>query len=226
VASLIPRRLGPTSIAADTPTAVGWTAATFVGAVVFPLGLFAALAAAVTRRGAIHWDTEVLRFAEKQYESSIVNSLNVVLLGSLGLAVAIAAAAVIVLLTGRKTRFALFWAVAVGGVLALDVPLKDSFRRPELGGSGGGYSFPSGNAMASMAILVSVALTSSPRWRRWVIIVGAPVVVAYGAALVYAWWHYPSDVLAGWCIALAWTTGAWFVVLRHSPRRRYSPHPP
>jgi len=38
-----------------------------------------------------------------------------------------------------------------------------------------------------------------------VLAVSLVVVVAYGIALVYFRSHYPSDVIAGWCVALAWT---------------------
>ena len=71
--------------------------------------------------------------------------------------------------------------------------------------------------MGSMAILVALALTSSPRWRRRALIIGVPLLVAYGVGLVYAWWHYPFDVVAGWCIALAWVTGMWLAFHRLRP---------
>jgi len=131
---------------------------------------------------------------------------------SIGLGVAIAVIAVLLLLRRRRRRDAIFWLLAVGGAIALDAPLKELFRRPALGGHEGGYSFPSGNAMGSMAVLLTLVLTVPPRWRTRVLALGVPFLVAYGVALVYAWWHYPFDVLAGWCAALAWVTASWLVL--------------
>jgi len=96
----------------------------------------------------------------------------------------------------------------------LDVLLKEIFRRPALGGHEGSYAFPSGSAMGSAAIAAAIFIASSPRWRRRVLAVAVPVLVAYGALLVYAWWHYPTDVLAGWCIGVAWVTALWLAFCR------------
>jgi undecaprenyl-diphosphatase len=106
--------------------------------------------------------------------------------------------------------------------VALDIPLKDLFGRPEWSppGSEGGnsteYVFPSGHAMGSLAIFAAFSLMAKPRWSRLIIVVGLPLVVAIGVVLVYAWWHYPSDVVGGWCFALAWVTALW-LVLRPRP---------
>ena len=99
-------------------------AVAFVAGVLLPLSVFAALAAVVAVRAAPSWDARILRFAVDHYESSTVNALGVVMYISIGLGVAIALAAVIVLLARRKLRYAVFWALAVGGVMTLDVPFK------------------------------------------------------------------------------------------------------
>jgi undecaprenyl-diphosphatase len=187
----------------------------FLG-VLLPLGLFGALAA-IAVGGGVRWDTDTLRFAERHFQASTVDAFDVALRGSLGLAMLVAVGAIVVSLIRRKPRYALLWAVAVGGVVALDVPLKQLFRRPDLGSSSGGYSFPSGHAMAFAAVLAAIAFTASRRWRRWALLVGIPLLVCYGVALVYAWWHYPTDVIAGWCLATAWTAGFWLVLVRYSP---------
>jgi membrane-associated phospholipid phosphatase len=209
---LISRQVGSTSISAASTSSA--RAVAFLGGVLLPLGLFAALAMAVTRKGGIRWDTQILLFAERHYQSLAVGFLDVALKGSLGVSVAVAA--VMVLLTARRGSYALFWALAIGGVLVLDPALKEIFRRPTLGETGAGYSFPSGGAMVSFALLFVLALTASPRWRKWSLIVGVPLMVAYGLVLVYAWWHYPTDVVGGWCVALAWVTSLW-LLLRSKP---------
>jgi membrane-associated phospholipid phosphatase len=207
---LIPPQVETSISAASTSSA---RTIAFLGGVLLPLGLFAALATAVTK-GGIRWDTQILLFAERHYQSAIVSSLDVALKATLG--VGVACAAVMVLLTARRGSYALFWALAIGGVLVLDPALKEIFRRPTLGETGAGYSFPSGGAMVSFALLFVLALTASPRWRKWSLIVGVPLMVAYGLVLVYAWWHYPTDVVGGWCVALAWVTSLW-LLLRSKP---------
>jgi undecaprenyl-diphosphatase len=114
----------------------------------------------------------------------------------------------LILLVRARWRLAAFWAVAVGGVLALDPLLKSVFERPSLNGTGS-YSFPSGSAMFLMAVVVAFALLSR---RRLVLAAGATVVLAHGAALVAARWHYPTDVLGGWLFALSWVTAAWLAL--------------
>jgi membrane-associated phospholipid phosphatase len=187
-------------------------AVALVGGILLLLGVFAALA----ERGGRGWDADILRFAESHYESSIVNALDVVIRVGIGLGAAIAVGAVAVLLAKRKPWQALFFVLAVGGAVASDLPLKDIFRRPAVGDDQGGYSFPSGTAMGAVVIVAAIVLTSSPQWRRRMLAAGVPFVIAYSAALVYAWWHYPSDVVAGWCLALAWVTGLWLAL----PRRK------
>jgi membrane-associated phospholipid phosphatase len=207
---MIPERTRSRRTAADSRSAAGRSpTAAAVGGLLVPLGVFALLATAVTRKVAVGWDTDILRYAERHYQAAIVPALGTVVDVSIGLGAAVAGGAVVVLLVRRRRNQALFWALVAVGVPVLDVLLKEIFRRPALGGHEGSYAFPSGNAMGSAAIAAAIVIASPPRWRRRVLAVAVPVLVAYGALLVYAWWHYPTDVLAGWCIAIAWVTALW-----------------
>jgi membrane-associated phospholipid phosphatase len=184
-----------------------------------PLAVFTTIAALVSGRTGGWWDAQLLRFAERHYQVTAVHLLDDVLRGAIGASAVVAAAAVIAFLVARRRRYALVWALGVGGAFALDTPLKDLFQRPALGGTGG-YSFPSGGAMASAAFLLALLLTLPAPWSKWVLRVGVPVLALEGVALVYAWWHYPTDVLGGWCFAVFWVTGCWLALL--GPRRRTS----
>jgi undecaprenyl-diphosphatase len=63
-----------------------------------------------------------------------------------------------------------------------------------------------------LAILAAITLVSPRRWAKAMLIVGLPLLVGVGVVLVYAWWHYPSDVVGGWCFALSWVTALWLVI--------------
>jgi membrane-associated phospholipid phosphatase len=70
------------------------------------------------------------------------------------------------------------------------------------------YAFPSGHAMSSMAfVMVLIVLAWKTRWRWLVAISGGLFVVGIGWTRLYLGMHYPSDVLAGWLLAIAWSVG-------------------
>ncbi len=44
------------------------------------------------------------------------------------------------------------------------------------------------------------------------IVAGAAVVLLVGTGVVYHEWHWISDVLAGWCLAIAWLGCVWLAL--------------
>jgi hypothetical protein len=105
--------------------------AVFAGGVLLPLGIFAALGVAVAGEGVQGWEALIFDLTERYYEGSGSYRLESALeLGPL-LAAAILLGTVILLVTRRRVREALFCVLAVGGVLAFDVPLKEMFHRPQ-----------------------------------------------------------------------------------------------
>lgn len=107
---------------------------------------------------------------------------------------------------------ALYLAVTAGGAGLLNLVLKLVFARPRpeaasaLAGASG-YSFPSGHSMASAAIYGAIAIVFVYRFPRWSIagvVVCCALVAAIGASRVYLGVHYPSDVIGGWALGLAW----------------------
>lgn len=120
---------------------------------------------------------------------------------------------------------------AVGGAL-LDVGLKTLVGRgrpsivPHLVGAYS-MSFPSGHSLISMVVYLVLAALLSPelpdrRARVYVIAVALFLTFLIGVSRVYLGVHYPSDVLGGWSIGLAWATicwlGAWSIERRRTSR--------
>lgn len=82
-----------------------------------------------------------------------------------------------------------------------------------------GYSFPSAHATASAALaLAIVAILWYTRWRWLSVAIGAVYVLGIGFTRLYLGVHYTSDVLAGWCMAVAWV--ACIIVFALAPEQR------
>jgi undecaprenyl-diphosphatase len=123
--------------------------------------------------------------------------------------------------------------VSVGGVLLSQV-LKYSFarQRPDLVPLAGTMtpSFPSGHSMLSAVIYLSLgALLAQIETARaikiYLLSVALGLSFLVGITRIYLGLHYPTDVLAGWCVGLAWALGCWLVAqyIRRGKRRHTTP---
>jgi membrane-associated phospholipid phosphatase len=173
--------------------------------------VLAALSVAVGTEGPIAGDGVVEFFDEHYYDVETVRrATKATVQVSIVLGVAFALALLGILLAARAYARAAFWGLAVGGAVVLTRVLKEAIERPEIGLRQAEYSFPSGNATVSLAGVVALVLLLPPsRLRRWIAIAGAAAVPLYGFALVFLLWHYPSDIVAGWALALAWVSALW-----------------
>jgi len=136
----------------------------------------------------------------------------------------------VLLLALGKLRKGLFFAVATAGSALLNLGAKALFARlrPDLWEhivEETSYSFPSGHAMGSMTLAMAVAVLAwDTRWRWWVAVPALLFAVAVSASRVWLGVHYPSDILAAWAAAIAWTLGvAHFFRLRRHPSPRRNP---
>lgn len=125
-------------------------------------------------------------------------------------------------LVGRRVSAWLMLAAVVGGTV-LNSLLKIGFgrARPELFAGSERLltaSFPSGHAALSAITYLTLAAlltrtTTSRRLRAYYVAIGMLLTLAVGISRVYLGVHYPTDVLAGWCIGVIWALFCWTIFL-------------
>jgi undecaprenyl-diphosphatase len=145
-----------------------------------------------------------------------------VLGGGVGLMVIVVGTVVALARAGRGAD-ALFLGVAVAGAEVITRVAKPIVARPrpelwEHGYPASGYAFPSGHTTSSMALAAAVTVLAwNTRWRWWALAGGALFTFGVGVSRVYLGVHYPSDVIAGWCLGVAWVSV--LILLRAAERR-------
>ncbi len=77
-------------------------------------------------------------------------------------------------------------------------------------------SFPSGHSlMSAITFLTLAALLAEHEPRRairiFMIAVAIFLSLGVGVSRVYLGVHWPTDVLAGWCVGAAWALGCWLI---------------
>ena len=142
-------------------------------------------------------------------------------LGGYPILVTVSAFVMAVLVLLRHRAAALFLLMALGSGTALSTVLKLFFdrARPELVShldQISTASFPSGHAtigMLAWMVLAAVAVRFVPVRRVRVFILSAAFALAIiiGVSRVYLGVHWPSDVLAGWCLGLCWACLCWLI---------------
>jgi undecaprenyl-diphosphatase len=125
----------------------------------------------------------------------------------------VAIASLFLVLTRHKYSAALLLAATAGG-LVLNLVLKNFFNRPRpqvfaWGTNAVSSSFPSGHAMSAVIVYSTVAYLAARLhrsvWARVLVMSFAFLVIGLIAvSRLYLGVHYPSDVLAGLTIGLAW----------------------
>ena len=147
--------------------------------------------------------------------------------------VALVALAVIgFLVVDGKPRTAGLVVLSVGGGMLVSTLLKLGFDRPRpdlVPHAVEVYtaSFPSGHATAAaVAYLTLGGLVSWSQPRRrvkiYVLTVAVLLTALIGVTRVYLGVHWPTDVIAGWCVGAAWAL-AWSAVAIVLARRRDQP---
>jgi undecaprenyl-diphosphatase len=117
---------------------------------------------------------------------------------------------IIYLLYKKRRLYALIVVFGVGGAAVANIVLKFLFHRdrPAFWHSlitETSYSFPSGHAMLSSALIFCIiAILWKTRWRIVSIILGAIIILLIGYSRLYMGVHYPTDIIAGWSVSAIW----------------------
>lgn len=127
------------------------------------------------------------------------------------------------MLAGRMP-LAWFTAAATGSGLLLSMALKNLFSRSRPDALyhatvASGYSFPSGHAMMSAVVFLTLAALLArvlPQMRlRWYVLSAAMLLTGLtGLSRIYLGVHWASDVAAGWAAGAAWAMGCWLLAQR------------
>jgi undecaprenyl-diphosphatase len=126
-------------------------------------------------------------------------------------------------LAGKPAVARLMLIAVVGGIAFSDL-LKFAFgrARPDFVTPAARVfttSFPSGHATLSAITYLTIGAVlarsqSSFTLRLYFMSLAALLTVVIGVSRVYLGVHYPTDVLAGWCIGAAWALGCWAIMTR------------
>lgn len=214
--------------------AVGLVLIVGLALAVVAIWAFAELAGSVLEGETLWFDRQILLWLDQHASSTLdVVALEVTVLGSAVVVSTLVLVASAVFWFTRHRIFAfLLWAAVAGGLL-LSLVLKLVFARPrptvvEWRAHYASFSsFPSGHAMMSMIVYVTLAyLIVQLHPPRAVVhlttVLAIGIIGLVGLSRLYLGVHYPSDILAGYAVGFAWATLCAFTAqfLMHMGRSR------
>jgi undecaprenyl-diphosphatase len=176
---------------------------------------FAKLAEVVQEGYTQPFDESVLRWMER-HQTPWLEALmiEVTMLGTWIVVLSIVSVAGLFLWLTRHRYSAMLLLIATAGGIGLNSILKIGFSRPrpqvfEWGTHVSTSSFPSGHAMSSTVVFITVAYLAARLQKTRVARLATLVVAGLIVALIcfsrmYLGVHYPSDVTAGVIVGLAW----------------------
>lgn len=219
----------------NTGQHAGWTAGMAGGAALFVL--VAALVSLGLTAGIDGWILESLRSADDLSDAlgpvwfeNTVRAFTA--LGGYPVIVFAVLNAVVILALSGERRAAILVIISVAGASALSSGLKQVFerQRPDivahLDPTIVPVSFPSSHATVSLVAWLTLALVlarhvSVPAVRTYLIAAAIVLAMLVGLSRIYLGVHWPSDVVAGWALGLAWVS----LVFGYDARMRARPQP-
>ena len=161
------------------------------------------------------FDESVLRWMER-HQTPLIERLmvEVTMLGTWIVVLSIVSIAALFLWLTRHKYSATLLLVATAGGIGLNNILKVGFSRPrpqvfEWGTTASSSSFPSGHAMSATVVYMTVAYLAARLQKTHVARHATLAVAGFLVAIIcfsrmYLGVHYPSDVVAGVLVGLAW----------------------
>ena len=206
-----------------------WRLMVFLLIMVSAVWLFVEFADEVYEGTGLPFDEPVLRWFETlqtPWLTDVMFALSVI--GDVPATLVLAGILLLALTVWFRQEVA-FFVVSLGGATAIMLLTKLVLARPrpELFPEGPLYdtttpSFPSGHATGSAAFYLTLYLLSRraiPRWSWLVGLVGGLLTLSIMVSRLYLQVHYPSDVLAGLALGVAWVLGAWALFHRDRGHR-------
>lgn len=136
------------------------------------------------------------------------------------------------LFAGRPRTASLLVTAVIGGYVVSHL-LKMGFERarPDVAAHAARVftaSFPSGHAALSAITYLTMGalltrITPSHRIRIFFMSVALALTLLIGVSRIYLGVHYPTDVLAGWCLGAAWALASWILMARLQAKGQVSP---
>ena len=176
-----------------------------------PVGIFAKLAGEVIERKPLGSDLTLINDVHSIHSPFLDNFfLFLTAIGEPLVVAAIGGVLVGLFIYKRWYRAAMAIVAGVGGATVANLILKALFARtrpsiftPLVRETS--YSFPSGHAMVSSAfVFIVMLLLWHTKYRVPAVLGGLLATLLIGLSRIYLGVHYPSDVLAGWCVGLVW----------------------
>jgi undecaprenyl-diphosphatase len=140
-------------------------------------------------------------------------------LGSITVLTLVSLAVIGFLILHRKRGAAVLVLTAVFGGMLLSTLLKAGFERPRPDLVPHAVvvftkSFPSGHAMLSAVTYLTLGallarVQPHRRVKAYLLILAILLTVMIGVSRVYLGVHWPTDVLAGWCVGATWAMLCW-----------------
>lgn len=178
-----------------------------------PVIIFLKLAGEVVERDHIGIDTAVLEWLHS-YATPWLDALFLFFTSLGGVVFILATVVVIGMYLAYKKQYANLFLIlfGVGGAGIANIVLKLLFQRdrPALWEqlvTETSYSFPSGHAMISSALILSlIVMAWYTKWRIPVLGIGVFFIGMIGISRMYLGVHYPTDIVAGWAASALWIT--------------------
>jgi undecaprenyl-diphosphatase len=204
----------------------GWRMLPLFVGLLLPLLLFGSLVEEYREDGILPFDKPVMLWVHRLATPAIDQLFIVVSdLGFLWGVVPVNIIVLLYLVLSRRYREGLFWLLCIGGSALLNLGVKSYYMRdrpdfwiPVIDEHS--FSFPSGHAMASATLATALVLLAWRTRYHWPAVILLPAfALVVGLARIYLGVHYPSDILAGFAVAVAWVFAMHQVVGR-APKPR------